>query len=385
MTEPNLNKPCPIFLNGREPIIATRLDAATIMLTGVHHTLQLQGIYAESLLRQLEGKSDGADQQRLSRLQQQQPWLHGLTCASLQPETLTPTLLGYEPGMLFIEVTARCNERCIHCYAESTPERNAFLTLEEIRLLLRACRDLGRPFVQFTGGDPLIHRDLVAAVAFAHDLDFSGIEIYTNGLLLTDKLLTELIPFRPRLSFSVYADAPDIHDAITGVPGSWQRTLQAMQRAQDAGFPIRAGVVIMPENIACIERMLPFLQSRFGLENSAIHFDAIHQVGRGMLNEAGKEIRMTPSHAPAAGARRRGKLCITADGEVHPCIFARHLSLGNIRTQPLDAIIGSLNMRQSALPSAERWNLCGERLSCGDCRIVAYVLDDHHQGGPGRE
>lgn len=346
------------------------------MLTGVHHTIELQGIYAECLLRQLAGHVADDDLQRLVMLERQQPWLAGLSEATLQPKELRTTLLGRELGMLFIELTARCNENCIHCYADSTPERTETLTLEEIKAALTAARSMGRPMVQFTGGDPLIHNDLVAAVEFAHGLDFAAIEIYTNGLLLSDKLLQQLILFKPRISFSIYADSADIHDGITRHPGSWQQTLNAMAQAIDAGFDIRAGVVLMPDNLPCAERMPAFLHERLGLDGSKVHFDAIHQVGRGKLVELADSIRVIPSHAPSSGDKRKGKLCIAANGDIYPCIFARHTGLGNIRQQPLAGIASSLEKRQPAHPSAANWNLCKERLSCGDCRIVAYTIGD---------
>jgi len=276
--------------------------------------------------------------------------------------------------MLFVELTSRCNERCIHCYAESSPEENDFLSSEEVCRTLDVCRTLGRPFVQFTGGDPLIHRDLLKIVAHAHALDFACIEIYTNGLLLTDKLLAALVPYKPRLSFSIYADSAEVHDAITRLPGSWLRTLEAMQRALKAGFEIRAGIVLMPENLECAERMHAFLDRRLGLAASSIHFDAVNRVGRGQLMSLAEKIEIVPSHAPSSGPERAGKLCLAANGDLYPCIFARHLQLGNIRTQSLQEILADLDRRKPASPSAERWNLCSDRLSCGDCRIVAYTI-----------
>jgi radical SAM protein with 4Fe4S-binding SPASM domain len=282
--------------------------------------------------------------------------------------------MGQSLGMLFIEVTDQCNERCIHCYASSSPDCNDFLSLDEIKHSLDFARSIGQPFVQFTGGDPLIHKELVAAVAYASELDFQGIEIYTNGLLLSEALLNKLAPYQPRISFSLYADTAELHDAITQLPGSWKKTLAAMKRTKNMGFDIRAGIALMPENIECVDRMVPFLEKEVGIDAEHVRFDPVKQTGRGKFMDGAKQILIAPSHAPKMGDVRRGKLCIAANGNVYPCVFSRNVSLGNIRQHSLSQIIEQLTQRQEAAPSTERWKSCRESLSCGDCQMIAYAL-----------
>jgi len=366
-----------LFLPSGEAVVVRHTEDHQLELVGRNDNLWLHGAYAEGLVRQLGGQPDAADRTRARLIERQHPWLAGLAEASSKPpHGLRPLLIGKEFGTLFIELTARCNERCIHCYAESMPERNEFLAADEVAAVLEETRKLGRPFIQFTGGDPLIHRDLVAIVAHAHHLDFEGIEIYTNGLLLHDRLLEQLAPFSPRMAFSIYADTPEVHDAITRTAGSWQRTLDAMLRAQQAGLSIRAGVVVMQENIACIERMNDFLRERVGLTPSFIHYDAVNAVGRAQLQTLSADIEIVPSHAPTNGSPHRGKLCLAANGDIYPCIFARNIRLGNIHEMPLPRILATLDKRKPATPSEERWRACVERLSCPDCRIAAYTIGE---------
>lgn len=160
------------------------------------HFASTSGTFTDSLKNLMAGTAQQQDTQRLQLLEKQHAWLQGLSQATVQKKQLHPLLLGDSLGMLFLEVTDQCNERCIHCYASSSPDCNDFLTLDEIKHSLDFARSLGRPFVQFTGGDPLIHKELVAAVAYASKLDFQGIEVYTNGLLLSERLLNQLAPDR---------------------------------------------------------------------------------------------------------------------------------------------------------------------------------------------
>jgi radical SAM protein with 4Fe4S-binding SPASM domain len=73
---------------------------------------------------------------------------------------------------------------------------------------------------------------------------------------------------------------------------------------------------------------------------------------------------------------RHGKLCISANGDIFPCIFSRRTKLGNIRNQSLTDILASLNQRTLSAPSTERWQQCRESLSCSDCQAIAYLLKD---------
>lgn len=345
-----------------------------ITLQGPGGLARITGAFADSVGALLNERAGNGDLQRLRALESSHPWLHGLhRCSPQAPSGLASSVLPL--GMLFIELTARCNERCIHCYAESSPERTEALTKDEVCAVLDTAMTLGRPFVQFTGGDPLIHPELVEMVAHARAVKVAGIEIYTNGLLLNDALISRLLPHAPRLSFSIYADTPGIHDTITRVPGSWNKTLAAMHRARDAGLEVRAGVALMDENLDAAGRMPDFLRRELGLAEEAIRFDAVKRAGRGRESPRLQQ-QYAGGHTPAGASQ--GKLCVAADGQVYPCIFARRSPLGDIRAQGLDTIVEGLEERRPAKPSAKRWTFCRHSLSCLDCQMHVYALGAEH-------
>ena len=369
MTE---NTPTPIYLPDGQTILAKQGEDSGYRLYGFDNEVSISGAFAKSFSLLIKGEASDVDLARLASLEKQ-PWLKGLSHASTSP-TLPPQqqLIGSQLGMLFIEVTDKCNERCIHCYADSSPERTDFLPLEQIISVMDQALDFGTPFVQFTGGDPLIHPDIVEIASYASKLPFKGVEIYTNGLLLNERMLKKIMPYKPQLSFSIYADRADIHDGITRVPGSWKRSLDAMKRAKEAGLNIRAGIVLMEDNIECAERMPAFLKEHLNMELDQIRFDAVNQVGRG--RELAMLQGIIPSHSPSSGPNRKGKLCIASNGDVYPCIFARNFKLGNIADQSLQTIFSSMRHREPDREDSKRWNSCSEQLSCGDCRIIAYTI-----------
>jgi sulfatase maturation enzyme AslB (radical SAM superfamily) len=104
--------------------------------------------------------------------------------AALQPLTRETVLRGSGWRQLFVELTAKCNEQCVHCYAESSPVRAEALTWPEISRVLEDAKALDFALVQLTGGDPLISAHCVRAVEFANEIGIPRVEIYTNGLAL---------------------------------------------------------------------------------------------------------------------------------------------------------------------------------------------------------
>ncbi len=335
----------------------------------------LERNFADSIIHLVTETTTGEDKKRISFMEKQYPQLEGIAAFETSAE-LSGLLKGAALGMLFVEMTSQCNESCIHCYAESSPERSESLSLDEIRTGLNQARGLGRAFVQFTGGDPLIHPQLVDAVACAHSLDFAGIEIYTNGILLSDKLLEKLKPFSPDIAFSLYSHDAATHDAITTLSGSFQRTTDAIRRAKAADFGVRIGVILMQENAGQAAETRDYIVDHLKIDEADIRFDPVKKTGRGIDVKSSEGVTFSAAHLPdrKQTGRRNGKLCIASDGTIYPCIFSRQNPLGNIRHNSLQEMMDRLNRQTVAEPSASHWQSCKERLSCMDCQMIAYAL-----------
>lgn len=151
-----------------------------------------------------------------------------------------------EKGYLFgvhWEVTYRCNERCVHCYnpgaahnPHEKPERETDeLTPAEALTLLDDLRHAGVFRLTLSGGEVMLRRDFWELVAEARAQGFS-VNIYTNGLKLDEEACRKLAALWPTsVSISVYSAEADAHDAITGVPGSFRRSVQALEGLQALG------------------------------------------------------------------------------------------------------------------------------------------------------
>ena len=364
-------------------------NKTVIQQYGSSQHIEVSGSFSESIAGLFNSSAPHTSRNQLRLLENQYSWLSGLSEAIPRVSDGRDLLLGKQLGMLFVELTSRCNERCVHCYADSAPERNDFLNLDEVKEVLKEARMLGKANVQFTGGDPLIHRDLLEILDFASGLDFASLEIYTNGLLLSDAFIQKIRKYNPKIAFSMYSHLPETHDLITGVAGSHKRTCAAIKRAQHAGFPVRVSVIRMLENQGQEESTFHFLQA-LGLEAEQINFHLNRDIGRGMAfvpkpetvsNTEQKHVNTNTQTIENGTTQkeRLGKLCISATGDIYPCVFSRHTSLGNIRESSLSDSMNSLKTRPFSAPSAQRWKSCQDELSCGDCQMVTYMLGEDKQ------
>ncbi|MDQ6963626.1 MAG: radical SAM protein [Mariprofundales bacterium] len=339
---------------------------ATLQRNG-HQTVTVLGSFTNTLIDHLNGSLTAAGRERLQLLSRQYSAVADIEHASLHSNAYQQ-LICDDLNLLFIELTLRCNERCLHCYADSDPERSETLTADEVKRVLDECRTMGEPRVQFTGGDPLIHPELTTLVQYAHELQFKTIEIYTNGLLLQQPLLDKLSPFSPHFALSIYSHRADHHDAITRLPGSHQRTVDAIMRIIAMQLPIRVSTIVMDENREDLEETRQWL-IELGVAANQIGSDSVRSTGRGSRCAAprnGQEIHPIPP--------RGGKICISADGSIYPCIFSRNTTLGSIRQGSLREQLQTRAINPQPA-YGDRWSDCQQRLTCAECQLSAWLLE----------
>jgi MoaA/NifB/PqqE/SkfB family radical SAM enzyme len=298
---------------------------------------------------------------------------------ALQPLTRETVLRGSGWKHLFVELTAKCNEQCVHCYAESSPARTEALAWPELSKVLKDAKALDFDLVQLTGGDPLISPHCVQAVQFATEIGIPQVEIYTNGLALRGRTYDRLRELAPSFAFSFYSHNAETHDAITRTPGSHARTARAVRRAVDDGLDVRVGVVSMGQNQRDASKTHEYLLG-LGVPAGSIAFDQMRDVGRGdatPLETSTQSADVQTGGVESAQPRNfGGSAAVSYDGQVYPCIFSRHLPLGSIHDTGLEAILTDAEpiapQGKNLLQARERW---GEKLSCWECQARSVLLD----------
>ena len=166
------------------------------------------------------------------------------------------------PFTIAWEVTRACAYACVHCRADAlhTPDPHELNTEESLRLIDRLA-EFGSPILVFTGGDPMMRRDLHELIAYATQKGLRCSLTPTATALPTTARLEKVRDAGiRRIALSLDAPRAEIHDAFRQVPGSWQRTMDILHRAQAIGLSVQINTTVAKHNVDILDEMVPFLQ-----------------------------------------------------------------------------------------------------------------------------
>jgi radical SAM protein len=176
------------------------------------------------------------------------------------------TKLDYDraPFLAIWETTQACDLACKHCRASAQPlAHSSQLTTAEATNLIDQIADLEVPLFVFTGGDPLKRPDIFQLIEHAAKKGVhAALTPSATPLLTRDAVFRMKDSGLARLAVSLDGSVPEIHDSIRGIPGTWQRTVDAIQFANDAGLPIQVHTVVSRLNISDLDRLSVLLTEK---------------------------------------------------------------------------------------------------------------------------
>ena len=152
------------------------------------------------------------------------------------------------PLSVHLDLTYRCNERCVHCYLDH--DDHGEMTTGEVFDLLAQLADAQVFFLTLSGGEVLMRRDFLAIVEKARQLLFN-VKVKTNGVMIRESEAARLRELGvEQVQISVYSHRPEIHDSITKLPGSLDRTVRAIRFLKSQGLKVSISNVVMNANFA---------------------------------------------------------------------------------------------------------------------------------------
>jgi len=151
------------------------------------------------------------------------------------------------PISVHFDITYRCNERCVHCYLDH--DDHGEMTTVEIKNVLNQLSDAGVFFLTLSGGEVLMRRDFFEILADARRLLFN-VKLKTNGVMIRGPEATRIRELGvEQVQISIYSHRPEIHDAITKLPGSLKRTIEAIRFLKSQGLKVVIANVLMASNL----------------------------------------------------------------------------------------------------------------------------------------
>jgi radical SAM protein with 4Fe4S-binding SPASM domain len=169
-----------------------------------------------------------------------------------------------------LDLTYRCNNRCVHCYcnlpADDKQALQDELTTEEVKNLLDELASMGSLWLLITGGEPLLRPDFEEIYLHAKKKGFI-ITLFTNGTLINERivrLLSQCPPFY--LEISLYGATRDTYEKITRVQGSYGRCIDGIKRIVNAAIKLNLKTMALTINkneIEAIDKMALELGCKF--------------------------------------------------------------------------------------------------------------------------
>jgi len=166
------------------------------------------------------------------------------------------------PLLVYYEVTQACDLACAHCRAcaQTEPRPGELTTEQSLRLIDQLTEFPSPPVLVFTGGDPLKRADIFELVEYATSLGLQVAITPSATPLVTPRAIRRLRRAGiSRLAVSMDGADARTHDAVRGVAGSFDRTLEILADARQEGISTQVNTTITPTNVDQIERMAELL------------------------------------------------------------------------------------------------------------------------------
>jgi radical SAM protein with 4Fe4S-binding SPASM domain len=151
------------------------------------------------------------------------------------------------PLSVQLDITYRCNERCLHCYLDH--HDHGEMATAEIRGLLDQLAEAGVLFLTLSGGEVFMRMDFFDIVEYARSLMFC-VKIKTNACMIRDNEAQRLHDLAVQdVQVSIYSHRPEVHDAITLLPGSLKRSVAGIRLLRSYGVKVKIANVLMMRNL----------------------------------------------------------------------------------------------------------------------------------------
>ena len=310
---------------------------------------------------------------------------------------------------LQFELSSRCNERCIHCYIPNEKKNKGFdMPTAKVKSILDEFAAMGGIHVTLSGGEAFLHKDLIEIARYCREKDLK-ISILSNLISLKDEQIPALKEVNLSLiQVSLYSMDPEVHDFITTVKGSFEKTKAAIEKLVAADIPVQISCPIMKANRHGYDKVLEYAKSlkikaqtdyimmaRADLDTdnlaNRLSLEETEELLRDILvydtqyrNETLEQLPISDEikfdlerfkKQPVCGVGY-DNCCITANGDVYPCAGWQDYVLGNVYKQSLQEIWEQSKrvkeLRKITQASFPECLECDARDYCARCLVRNY-------------
>jgi radical SAM protein with 4Fe4S-binding SPASM domain len=223
---------------------------------------------------------------------------------SMPEFSLWGKIRGKKAPMSFdLEITARCNNDCRHCYinlpAGDKSAKEEELSFEEIKGIADEAVSLGAIWCLITGGEPLLREDFSDIYLY---LKRKGllVRVFTNAVLIKEEHVRLFRKYPPRdVEVSVYGVTEETYERVTRRRGSFAAFMRGLNLILDNGIKVRFKAMAMRSNFHEVPEITRFCQER---TKDYFRFDPLLHLridGDPVRNEEIKSERLSPEEIVA--------------------------------------------------------------------------------------
>lgn len=310
---------------------------------------------------------------------------------------------------IHFDITNICNEHRVHCYIPNE-YRNSMIDSSLFYRILDEGRKMNIIHITLSGGEPLLHRDIIGFLRRCRELDLS-VNVLSNLTLLTDPIISEM---KKNLLLSVqtslYSMDALVHDSITRINGSFEKTKAGILRLCNEGIPVQISCPIIKQNkdsymdvlhwgwehniSVAIEPVIfaTYDHSCSNLENR-LTLEEIEDVLTGQMQEGyaesmrkmAEDKEKLTEDSPICSICRYS-FCVMANGKAFPCAGWQNNILGDLNQQTVREIWeNSEKIQELRKIKRSRFSQCINCKDRGYCTIcMMWNSNENPDGNPFR-
>jgi len=264
---------------------------------------------------------------------------------------------------LHIEITSKCNERCVHCYI---PHDNKVSHIEPDLFydVLKQCKSMRLLHLTLSGGEPMLHKNFCDFLRKCKEYDFS-VNVLSNLTLLDGEIIKEM-KRNPLLGVqvSLYSMDSNIHDEITQMKGSFEKTMNAILKLVENDIPLQISCPILKQNKTCYDDVIQWAKkhkihvgddyvviARYNhtTQNLSCRL-SINEIKEMINDKVAKDSKYLEQITMAAEKKKNitsedfvcsvchSSICIADNGNAYPCAGWQDYIVGNVKETTLNDI-----------------------------------------------
>lgn len=264
---------------------------------------------------------------------------------------------------LHIEITSKCNERCVHCYIPHEYKEN-HMNPDLFYNILEQSREMKLLHLTISGGEPMAHTNFIDFLKKCYEYNFS-VNVLSNLTLLNNEIIEEMSR-NPLLGVqvSLYSMNADVHDSITQVKGSFEKTKKGILSLIKNNIPLQISCPIMKQNIDSYNDVIAWgKEHNINVGSDYVIIARYNHTTQNLCNRLSindvkeimiKKIAVEPHYLESIRKYAETKqnmrpedfvcsvchssICISDNGNVYPCAGWQDYVVGNVNEMSLTDI-----------------------------------------------